>query len=110
MKLAGRLVRPHSLTAVEWSTPSGVHVGTAVRGDAPLGHTPVLTMSGIVNVMTVALREYAPTADALTEMRVWLGDIAPTEDDLDMVADLSDADVVRAVARLSADGVAPFAL
>ena len=106
--------RPH--TAVQWSAPSGVRVGTvadryvnpAAVGEVPMGHTPVLTTTGVVNVMTVALRPYAPTAESLAEMRAWLADVAPTEDDLDLVAELSDSDVVRAVSRLSADGVAVF--
>ena len=59
---------PH--TTVEWSTPSGVRVGTvadrytdpAAIGTVPMGHTPVLTPTGVLNVMTIALRRRTPTA------------------------------------------------
>lgn len=97
------MLNPSPRTAVEWSTPDGVRVGTVVDADAvgpvPVGHTPVRILSGVLNVMTIALRPYTPSVESLAEMRSWLVDCAPA-DDVDLVADLTDTEVLRATVHL----------
>lgn len=103
-------------TAVQWPTPTGVNVGTTlapadVTATVPAGHTPVRTAGGVLNVMTIALRPWAPSAASVAEMRTWLADCAPTDDALDLIADLSDGEVLRATVHLldSRVSVAVFA-
>ena len=84
-----------------WSSGSATRVGTLLAStpDTPAGHSRVLTPAGQLNVMTLAVRLYVPSPAEVAEMRQWVMDCAPTEDDVELAELTSDADVVAFVGR-----------
>jgi hypothetical protein len=89
-----------------WSTGNATRVGTLLppTADTPAGHSRVLTPAGVLNVMTLALRPYEPTPEQVAEMRGWVTDCAPHDDDVELVELTPDVDIIAFVGRQCTDG------
>lgn len=107
-------LRPYS--PVCWSSGvdgNALTVGTLlpITSATPGGHSPVRTPGGVLNVMTVKIRPYAPTAAEVATMREWVAECAPTEDDMGEALDRDvtpDRNIVRFVGRLHDCGHGAF--